>query len=169
VSAFAERARDFTIERGSGPYPGPILRLALLLPLALVLAEGVSASPHPEVSGPPPGLSAAEPPVLVLPSGQLSDMMVMLWSTDGFPAIVNGNSGFVPAQLDEVRQVAEGFPDAASIRLLQDLGVRTVVVVKSMVAGTPYAAAATPDAFGLEIQVEDTPDLVIYHLEPTEG
>jgi hypothetical protein len=68
-----------------------------------------------------------------------------------------------------VRQVAEGFPDAASIRLLQDLGVRTVVVVKSLVVGTPYAAAAEPDAFGLDIEVEDTPELVIYHLEPTEG
>lgn len=169
VSAFVERAREFTIERGSGPYPGPFLRLALLLPMVLVLVEGISASPHPEVPRPPAGLSTAEPPVLVLPSDQLSDMMVMLWSTDGFPAVVNGGSGFVPARLAEVRQVAEGFPDAASIRLLQDLGVRTVVVVKSTVAGTPYAAAAEPDAFGLDIEVEDTPELVIYHLEPTQG
>ena len=91
----------------------------------------------------------------------------MLWSTQGFPAMVNGGSGFTPAGQDEVRQVAAGFPDAASIRLLQDLGVRTVVVVKSMVAGTAYEAAANPDTFGQDIEVEETPELVIYRLSTT--
>jgi hypothetical protein len=171
VSAFVERARDYTIERGSGPYPGPMLRLALLLPLVLVLVEGVSASPHPEVPRPPAGFSQAEPPLLVLPSDQLSDEMYMLWSAQGFPAIVNGGSGFTPARLREVREVAMGFPDAASIRLLQDLGVRTVVVVKSLAAGTDYEIAANPDAvgaFGLDVEVEDTPELVIYRIAQPE-
>jgi hypothetical protein len=164
VSAFAERARDFTIERGSGPYPGPMLRLALLLPMVLVLVEGISASPHPEVPQPPAALAQAEPPLLVLPSDQLSDEMYMLWSTDRFPAIVNGGSGFTPERLDQVREVAVGFPDAASIDLLREMGVRTVVVVKSLVAGTPYEAAANADTFGLDIDVEDTPEAVIYRL-----
>jgi hypothetical protein len=164
VSAFVERARDFTVERGFGPYPGPFLRLALLLPMALVLVEGVSASGHPEVPRPPAGLAEAEAPLLILPSDQASDEMYMLWSTQGFPPMVNGGSGFTPAGQNEVREVAVGFPDAASIRLLRDLGVRTVVVVKSMVAGTAYEAAANPDAFGEDIEVEETPELVIYRL-----
>ncbi|GIJ66183.1 hypothetical protein Voc01_011000 [Virgisporangium ochraceum] len=167
VSAFVERARDFTIERGAGPYPGPLLRMALLLPLVLVLVEGISASPHPEVPRPPAGLSEVQGPMLVLPSDQLSDEMIMLWTTDGFPSVVNGGSGFIPARLDEVREVAATFPDPASVELLRGLGVRSVVVVKSMVAGTDYEPTANPGNFpdlDPAIEVEDTPELVIYNL-----
>jgi hypothetical protein len=166
VSAFVERARDYTVERGAGPYPGPFLRLALLLPLVLVLAEGISASPHPEVPRPPAGLSEVQGPMLVLPSDQLSDEMIMLWTTDGFTSVVNGGSGFTPNRLAEVREIAVGFPrDEASIQLLRDLGVRSVVVVKSMVAGTDYEGAANPDSLAdPSIEVEDTPELVIYRL-----
>jgi hypothetical protein len=167
VSAFVERARDFTIERGAGPYPGPLLRMALLLPLVLVLVEGISASPHPEVPRPPAGLSEVQGPMLVLPSDQLSDEMIMLWTTDGFPSVVNGGSGFIPARLDEVREVAVTFPDPASVELLRGLGVRSVVVVKSMVAGTDYEPTANPGNFpdlDPAIEVEDTPELVIYNL-----
>jgi hypothetical protein len=165
VSAFVERIGDFTAERVPSR-PGPALRLAMLLPLALVLVEGVSASPHPAVPPPPAALRQAEAPLLVLPSDQINDEMVMLWSTEGFPAIVNGGSGFIPARLREVREVLEGFPDAASIRLLRDLGVRSVVVIKSRAVGTPFEAAAAADVAvdGLGIEREDTPDAVIYRL-----
>ena len=90
----------------------------------------------------------------------------MVWSTDGFPAIVNGGSGFTPTRLREVREILTNFPDAASIRLLRDMGVRSVVVVKSKVAGTPFAAAADADVIGLGIEREDTDDAVIYRIGP---
>lgn len=163
VSAFVERVREFTAERVPAR-PGPALQLAMLLPLALVLVEGVSASPHPRVPPPPAALQQAEAPVLVLPSDQLSDEMTMVWSTAGFPQIVNGGSGFTPQRLREVREILTSFPDAASIRLLRDLGVRSVVVVRSKVAGTPFAAAADADVTGLGIEREDTDDAVIFRI-----
>ena len=165
VSAFVERVREFTAERVPAR-PGPVLQLAMLLPLALVLVEGVSASPHPEVPPVPAAMRQAEPPLLVLPSDQENDEMTMAWSTDGFPAIVNGGSGFIPTRLREAREILTNFPDAASIRLLRDMGVRTVVVVKSKVAGTPFAAAADADVSGLGIEREDTDDAVIYRIGP---
>jgi hypothetical protein len=90
--------------------------------------------------------------------------MTMGWSTEGFPAIVSGGSGFIPTRLREVREILTSFPDAASIRLLRDLGVRSVVVVKSKVAGTPFAAAVDADVTGLGIEREDAGDAVIYRI-----
>jgi hypothetical protein len=163
VSAFVERVREFTAERVPAR-PGPMLQLAIVLPLALVLVEGISASPHPEVPPAPAALRQAEAPLLVLPTDQLSDEMAMAWSTAGFPRIVNGGSAFTPQRLREVREILVNFPDAASIRLLRDLGVRSVVVVKSRVAGTPFAAAVDVDVTGLGIEREDTDDAVIFRI-----
>jgi hypothetical protein len=163
VSAFVERVREFTADRVPAR-PGTALHLAMVLPLLLVLVEGVSASPHPQVPPAPAALRQAEAPVLVLPTDQLSDEMTMAWSTAGFPQIVNGGSAFTPQRLREVREILTSFPDAASIRLLRDLGVRSVVVVKSRVAGTPFAAAADADVTGLGIEREDTDDAVIFRI-----
>ena len=163
VSAFVERVREYVAERDPNR-PGPILQLAMVLPLLLVLVEGISASHHPTVPPAPAALRQAEAPLLVLPSDQNNDEMTMAWSTDGFPAIVNGGSGFTPERLREVREVLANFPDAASIRLLRDLGVRSVVVVKSKAANGPYAAAVDADVSGLGVEREDTPDAVIYRI-----
>jgi hypothetical protein len=163
VSAFVERVREYTAERVP-PRPGALLQLAMLLPLVLVLIEGVSGSPHPTVPPAPAALRQAEAPLLILPTDQLNDEMIMAWSTEGFPAIVNGGSGFTPARLREVREMLANFPDAASIRLLRDLGVKTVVVVKSRVADTPFAAAVDADVIGLDVEREDAGDVVIYRL-----
>ena len=100
----------------------------------------------------------------MLPSDQINDEMAMVWSTEGFPAIVNGGSGFTPDRLREVREVLTTFPDAASVRLLRDLGVRSVVVVKSKAANSPFASAVDADVTGLGIEREDTPDAVIYRI-----
>ena len=42
--------------------------------------------------------------MLVLPSDQITDMQVMLWSTDRFVPMVNGGSGFTPASWRETRR-----------------------------------------------------------------
>jgi hypothetical protein len=53
----------------------------------------------------------------------------MYWSTDGFPRIVNGWSGFEPSVLTRVRAATRAFPAGAAGRpLLRRLGVRSVVV-----------------------------------------
>jgi hypothetical protein len=163
VSAFTERIEEYVAERVPAR-PGALLRIAMLLPLVLVLVEGIPDREQPTVPPAPAALRTAEAPVLVLPTSPLHDETVMLWSTDGFPAIVNGGSGFTPERQAEIREATENFPDAASIRLLRDLGVRTVVVLLDRVHGTPYAGAIDADAEGLDIEREETPEAIIFRL-----
>jgi hypothetical protein len=112
-------------------------RLALALPWLLALAivaEGWGSLPHLR---PAAAVGANTPePRLYLPSADQVDSEYMYWSTEGFPRIVNGLSGFRPRLLDATRGVVANFPDRDSVHLLRVLGVRSVVL-------TPFAA---PDA-----------------------
>lgn len=164
VSAFAERAREISAQERVPPRPGPWLRLAMLLPLALVLAEGLNVTPHPIVPQQPAALRTAPGPLLVLPSDPGTDQHVMLWSTTSFQPIVNGGSGFTPARLAEIRQVTTTFPDRASVTYLRDLGVRTVVLLRDRVAGTPWQTSIDRPVDQLGIQREEVGDTVVYRL-----
>lgn len=120
-----------------GPLPGLV---AAVLPL-LVLVEGVGTVPHPVAPPPPAAVRAATGPLLVLPSDQVHDPMVMWWSTAGFPPVVNGQSSVNPRRLDELRRAVAGFPDPAAVAALRGIGVRTVVLLPGYAAGTPWAGA----------------------------
>ncbi|HEX2357332.1 MAG TPA: hypothetical protein VHI50_12855 [Micromonosporaceae bacterium] len=163
VCAFVQRAKEVAAAQGWQRL-GPWLRLATLVPLALVLLEGLNTTPHPVVPQQPAAMRQAEGPLLVLPSDQLPDMNVMLWSTDRFVPIVNGGSGFTPQRQAEVRQAAASFPDGASVNYLQELGVRTVIVLRDRIAGTPWEGALDKPADGLGIEREDVGDAVIFRL-----
>jgi hypothetical protein len=110
---------------------GRARHLIPLLPL-IVLLEGWAPPTVLDVPGEPRGFAAVPGPVLHLPSDRFTDPRYMYWSTDGFTPIVNGWSGFEPAVLTRARAATRGFPDApAGKRLLQRLGVRSVVVHQS--------------------------------------
>jgi hypothetical protein len=164
VSAFAERAREIAAAERVPPRPGPLVRLAMLIPLVLVLAEGLNATPHPAVPRQPAALRSIDGPVLVLPSDQGTDQLVMLWSTTHFQSLVNGGSGFAPRRLDEARQATLSFPDPASIDYLRALGVRTVVVLRNRVVGTPWESAIDLPVDNLGILRDDVGDSVVYRL-----
>src|SRR5262249_52183094 len=104
-----------------------------------------------------------------LPSDSAFDPLVMLWSTDGFPAIVNGLSGFTPASLAELRSGTHSFPDAASVDLLRHHGVRSVVVLRDRTPGTPWAGAATAPIDGLDLTRTVIDDAVVYTLDPPDS
>jgi hypothetical protein len=136
----------------------------------LVVIEGLNVVRYPTVPTPPAALTAAQsqvvqPPLLVLPSDATFDPVVMLWSTDGFPAMVNGLSGFIPASQAAIRDGTRSFPDTASIELLRRYGVRTVVVLRDRIPGTPWAAAASRPIDGLDITRTEIDDAVIYSLD----
>ena len=120
------------------------LRLAMAIPVLLVLIEGANLTPHPEAPREPAAMRDVAGPVLVLPSGQLEDQAVMLWSTDGFPRTVNGGSGFTPAKQDEIREHSKSFPAPESVAYLRELGIKTVIVRRDVVANTPWQHV--PDA-----------------------
>jgi hypothetical protein len=112
--------------------------LAVVLP-ALVLLEGAGfPNPHPTVAKPPPGLAEATPPRLHLPMYEYESRHFLLWSTNGFPEIVNGRASFKPAEFDELEQLMAAFPDRRVVAYLRGLGVNTVVLHPEVVAGTPW-------------------------------
>jgi hypothetical protein len=87
-----------------------------------------------------------------------------LASTDGFPDMVNGRASTNPAVvLDLVKHMAT-FPDAATVRELQDYGVRTVILHLGLTEGTPQAGAARKSIEGLPLTPCRLPGLVVYEL-----
>jgi hypothetical protein len=163
VSAFTGRVGEYVADRVPAR-PGPALRAAMIVPLLLVLYEGRSASEHPVVPAAPAAMRTAEGPLLVLPTDELTDENVMLWSTYRFQKIVNGAGTFHPQLQQDVRQATTQFPDRASIDLLRQLGIKTVIVVKNRIAGTEYANAASADITGLGVTRVEDPETVVYRL-----
>jgi hypothetical protein len=164
VCAFVDRVKEISANR-IPPWPSPWLRLVTLIPLALVLVEGINTTPHPIVPAQPAAMRTVEGPLLVLPSDQLKDENVMLWSTTKFQDIVNGGSGFVPKKLDEVRQVTATFPDQNSINYLRAMGVRNVIVVRDQIeSGSPLKTTIDLPVDSLGITREDIGSAVVYHL-----
>jgi hypothetical protein len=163
VAEFVRRAQQYSAERVPS-WPGPWLRIATLLPLLLVTVEGLNATKHPTVPAQPLAMRTAEGPMLVLPSSQGADQHVMLWSTTNFQQVMNGGSGFTTRTEAEARRRTRTFPDAASITYLRGLGVRTVVVLRDQVIGTPWEHAGDVPVDGLGIQREDVDNAVVFRL-----
>ncbi|GAA2216983.1 hypothetical protein ACFY2R_10210 [Micromonospora olivasterospora] len=163
VSAFAVRVRELAAERVP-PWPGPWLRLATVLPLLLVIAEGLNTTPHPVVPAQPAAMRLVDGPTLVLPSSQNLDQPVMLWSTSRFQDVVNGGSGFTPVRQAEIRQVTETFPSQASVTYLRDLGVRNVVLLRNQIAGTPWETTIDAPVDTLGITREQIENAVVFHI-----
>jgi len=140
------------------------LRLALLIPLVLVVAEGINRTPHPALLRYPAAMRAAQEPILVLPSGGSLEMSIMLWSTNGFPRIPNGLVTFVPAGQERIRSVSMTFPDPASIAALRAAGIRSVVVLPEWLGGTPWDGLPGRPINGLGISREQIDGTILYRL-----
>ncbi|MDH6463539.1 hypothetical protein M2302_003731 [Micromonospora sp. A200] len=163
VSAFADRVGEIAAERA--PYrPSPWLRVAAVVPVLLVLLEGLNVTPHPVVPEQPVAMRTVDGPMLVLPSSQNLDQPVMLWSTSTFPDLVNGGSGFTPTQLDDVRRVTLAFPDQTSVDYLRTLGVRNVVLLRDQIVGTPWEVTVNAPVDQLGITREEVGDAVVFRL-----
>jgi hypothetical protein len=52
--------------------------------VVLILVEGLGTIPHDPMPSAPPTLSTVAAPYLVLPTHEVVDMNMMLWSTDRF-------------------------------------------------------------------------------------
>jgi hypothetical protein len=156
VTALARDLRGWT---------GAALWLVVLVPVLGVAAESVNSTPHPHVYPQPAAMRDVEGPVLVLPADGYLEDNVLLWSTDGFPKVVNGISGVTPASYGEIRSFTAGFPDAQSVQYLRGLGVRTVIWLPR------YAATSGQWAFvdqlpvtGLGITREVVGEALVFHL-----
>ena len=131
-----------------------------MLPVLLILIEGLGTIEHVPMPSAPPTLSTVAAPYLVLPTHEVVDMNMMLWSTDRFADLVNGGSGLVPTETDEIRKAVTGFPDARSVTYLRSIGVRTVVVLPDRLRLTARTGGDHADRrLGLTREVR--PDAVV--------
>lgn len=163
VSALVRRVNEIAATRAT-LRPGVLLRLVTLVPLVLVLVEGLNSTPHPAVP-PQPAVMRTDPgPILVLPFNLTFEQTVMLWSTTRFQPVVNGGSGFTPVRQERTRQAAKSFPDQTSVDYLRGLGVKTVVLLRDELTGTPWQAAVDLPVDSLGIQREEIGDTIVYHL-----
>jgi hypothetical protein len=119
---------------------------------AAILAEGWGFAHHPTVPVAPPGHSAAPQPALHLPMGAFDNRRYVLWSTDGFPKLVNGRASFIPREYERLRRTVARFPDARSVAHLRRMGVRSVSVHLRRSRGTPLARASTRSLRGLDLE-----------------
>jgi hypothetical protein len=153
--------------RGSTKVGAVVAALALAIPGVLVLVEGMNNTPHPEVPAQPAALHGVTGPVMVLPSDGIRDMAVMVWSTDGYPRIVNGGSGFSPAATEAARAATAAFPDTASVDYLRQLGVRTVVLLPDLAGNTPWAGAEQRPIEGLPLTRSEVDGAFVYTITPS--
>ncbi|HST40912.1 MAG TPA: hypothetical protein VLK58_15455 [Conexibacter sp.] len=147
--------------------PLPLVLLVLVEGSAFSLDGGrLSGPPHPSVPRAPAGLAAATPPLLQLPLTAEDNRRYLLWSTDGFPRMVNGRSSTIPPAFAALGPRIAGFPDASSVARLRALRVRTVVLHTDRLAGTPWAGWAQRPwrALGLSRELRD--GLVLFGIPP---
>jgi hypothetical protein len=161
------------------PWLAPVVCLTFVVVILLEgsaarITGGTLAGPaHPTVPAPPSGLRHVQGPLMHLPADEALDSTddpftyrYMVWSTEGFPKLVNGISGFIPSRTIELGELARGFPDRQSVAALRAAGIRSVVLHPTLAAGTPWAAAASRPVAGLGIERRVGRDIVFYDLTP---
>lgn len=139
-------------------------RLALLLPMVLILAEGYSAADVPRVPDPPVAMSSVDGPVMVLPSDDSHDFATQYWSVDGFPQVVNGTAGFVPTKLEELRHDAYSFPSQKSVHALRKSGIKSIVVLRDQLDNTPWQHLLDVPRADDSVTVTDHGEVVVFAL-----
>jgi hypothetical protein len=127
---------------------------------------GLAGPSHPAVAAAPSGAADAAAPQLHLPITVPANRHYVLWSTDGFPKMVNGRGSFDPTFFEHVTANVTGFPDRNSVTLLRALGVRSVVLHEALVPGTPWAGAGAKPLRGLSLRRVRGRGIVVYLLEP---
>ena len=95
----------------------------------LILLDGSGiVYPQPKVPMPQSTLASVKGPYLQLPIEASNNRRYLVWSTDGFPKMVNGRSSFTPPVYKKIVKAARDFPARRSIIKLRSLGVTKVVV-----------------------------------------
>jgi hypothetical protein len=136
-----------------------------LLAAGAVLVEGWAGFARlTEVPTVPSAQVGVAEPLLHLPSDQFRDRLYMYWSTEDFPLILNGHSGFEPRLLLELRRSLSGFPDADSAAVLRSLGVRTVLLHPDFAEGTVWENRASREVGNLPMTRRRVRGVALYDI-----
>jgi hypothetical protein len=169
LALLAAGGAAWLVARVRRPRPRSVLGVALV---AAVLIEGVGFSvdgdlrgpAHPTVPSEPAGQHGLAAPQLHLPMSREGNRRYVLWSSDGFPRIVNGRASFQPTLTTKIAGEAAGFPDRQSVSYLRALGVRTVVFHPALAGGTAWRGADRKPVSGLPLTRERRGDVVVFHM-----
>lgn len=113
----------------------------------------------------PPSVADVPAPQLHLPADRPEDnRRYLLWSTDGFPDIVNGRSSVDPVLTERLIAAARPFPDRRSVAILREAGVRSVILHIGRARGTAWEGAADEPLRGLALDRSRRGGLLIYEL-----
>jgi hypothetical protein len=120
---------------------------------------------QPDVPDSPLSFASIPAPQLHLPALLAEDnRRYLLWSTDGFPDLVNGRSSVRPVFTAELIDAMDTFPDRFSVALLRREGVESVALHTDRVYATPQAEAAGKSIRGLGLERRRVGDVIIYEL-----
>ena len=170
VALLAAAGTDAVLDRlRTGGHRSAVAALAaaLLLPGA-VLAEGLADVPAPDAPAAPVDLAALPAPLYVAQPTPLREVRVMLWSTDGFPAVANGLSGFVPDTVVQARERVRRLEEPDTVAFFhEELGVRTVVVPDGALEDPLDVLLRRYREAGLDVR--RTGDALVVDLRPLPG
>jgi hypothetical protein len=145
--------------------------IAAALALAVVIEgralpfDPTDSQAQPNAPAIPPSTAAVAAPQLHLPAERPEDnRRYVLWSTDGFPKIVNGRSSTIPPATTELIDDMASFPDPSTVAELRERGVSSVVVHLDRTPGTPQEGIAQRPVSGLGLAVRRDGPLLIYDL-----
>ncbi|MDQ3578016.1 MAG: hypothetical protein M3443_10540 [Actinomycetota bacterium] len=155
--------------RAWGRKLGALTTAALAVPALFALAEGFPDRPYVTTPAVPVALAEqfdqARGAIAVLPMSPLANLRYLYWSTDGFPPLVNGESGWHPPPYLEMADATTSFPNQHSVELLRRNGVSVVVALRADIRGTPYETAVLRPVSGLGITKVEHPDAVVFILD----
>jgi hypothetical protein len=163
--AIAARARD----RLAAGAATTAIAAALVL-LVVVEGRGLPFDPtharaEPEVPSPPAELSNVPAPQLYLPAETADqNRRYLLWSTDGFPDLVNGRSSVAPVWTARLIRSMASFPDRTSVDRLRRAGVRSVILDLDLAMGSPQENAAARPIAGLGLDRERHGRAIVYEI-----
>jgi hypothetical protein len=133
AAAGTELAMRALARRGTVRW-APLATAGVVALAVTVEGRGLPFDPFDDLAQPSPPSPAADfsaiaAPQLHLPAERPEDnRRYLLWSTDGFPDMINGRSSTNPAFTARVIERAGAFPDRRSVAYLRRLGVRSVVI-----------------------------------------
>jgi hypothetical protein len=129
-----------------------------------ILVEGFGPIQHPRVPAVPPGELSQPAPQLDLPTNDFTDGEYAYWGIGRFPKMANAASSVDPQVILDVRSASQAFPDVGSVQFLRRIGVRSVILHRDLVFGTPWQDTGDRSIAGLGIARRDEGALVVYDL-----
>lgn len=166
LGMLAAAGTDALMRRTGRRRPGLGLRSSVgLLAAAAIFLEGLPAVDYPAAAQPPAGQTHLPGPQVHLPFS-VNGSTYLYWSTDGFPALVNGVASFTIPSVTTLERELKGFPNIRTVASLRALGVRTVVFHPDLARGTPWQATTDRPVAGLGLTRTVRPGVVVYGIQP---